>query len=96
MEHLAVQLIVAILCAGVANILIPRRIPGRFLGLMLTGLVGVWLGEVVFNFLRDQYGLSHDALDWAVLGVPLIPSLIGSLVVLYVVTTFFRWGRYTQ
>ncbi|WP_421655387.1 hypothetical protein [Leptothermofonsia sp. ETS-13] len=95
MEHLAVQLIVAILCAGIANILIPHRIPGRFLGLMLTGLTGVWLGEVVFKFLKDQYGVSSDILHWGILGVPLIPSVIGSVIELYLVTTFFGWRRYT-
>jgi uncharacterized membrane protein YeaQ/YmgE (transglycosylase-associated protein family) len=94
MEHLAVQLIVSILCASIASVLIPRRIPGRFLGLMLTGLVGVWLGEVAFKFLRVNFGINYSVLHWGVLGVPLIPSVIGSVIVLYVVTTFFRWGRY--
>ncbi len=94
MGHLAVQLIVAFLCATIANILIPRQVPGRFVGLMLVGLVGVWLGEATFKFLK-RYGMNYDALHWGIWGVPLIPSIVGSVIVLYVVTTFFRWGRYS-
>ena len=95
MEHLAVQLIVAICCAYIATILIPRQVPGRFLGLMVVGLVGVWLGESMFRFLKTQYGLSHAFLRWAILGVPIVPSIVGSVVVLYIITTLVRGRRYT-
>jgi uncharacterized membrane protein YeaQ/YmgE (transglycosylase-associated protein family) len=93
MEHLAVQLIVAIVAASIANILIPRRIPGRFLGLILTGLVGVWIGEIGFKILK-QHGVNNVVLHWGILGVPLIPSVIGSIIVLLVVTTVFHSRRY--
>jgi uncharacterized membrane protein YeaQ/YmgE (transglycosylase-associated protein family) len=96
LSHLAVQLIVAIVCASIANILIPRQMPGKFLGLILTGMVGVWLGEQTFRLLRSQYGVNLDLLHWHLLGVPLIPSIIGSAIVLYVVTTFLKWARYTH
>lgn len=95
MEHLAVQLVVAILCAYIANILIPRQVPGRFFGLMIVGLVGVWLGEGMFRFLKTQYGLNYDFLHWGIWGVPIVPSIVGSVIVLYVITTVVRWGRYT-
>ncbi|MGA7932501.1 MAG: hypothetical protein WCA35_02875 [Kovacikia sp.] len=93
MEHLAIQLIVAIIAASIANILIPRRIPGRFLGLILTGLVGVWTGEILFKILKD-YGINNVIFHWGILGVPLIPSIVGSVLVLFVVTLIFRQGRY--
>ncbi len=37
--------------------------------------------------------VSSDILHWGMLGVPLISSVIGSVVVLYLVTTFFGWKR---
>lgn len=94
LSHLAVQLIVAIVCAGIANVLIPRQIPGKFLGLMLVGLIGVWLGEGIFRFLKSQPGLKYDFLHWGILGVPIIPSILGCTIVIYLVTSFLRWARY--
>jgi uncharacterized membrane protein YeaQ/YmgE (transglycosylase-associated protein family) len=95
-SHLAVQLLVAIACAVVANILIPRQIPGRVFGLVATGLVGVWLGEVGYHFLRSRYGLTFPLLDWNIQGVPLLPSILGSAVVIYITTTILRWTRYNR
>ncbi|MBD2022346.1 hypothetical protein H6F43_19380 [Leptolyngbya sp. FACHB-36] len=96
LSYLAVQLIVAIVCAGIANILIPRRIPGGSLGLIVTGLVGVWLGEEVFKFLRRQYELEYPILRWSVQNVSIVPSIIGAVVVIYLVTTFLRWTTYRR
>lgn len=96
LSHLVIQLFVAIGCAIVANILIPRQIPGKFLGLVLIGLTGVWLGEFAFRLLQLQRGATYDLLLWGPLGVPVIPSIIGSVIVLYVLTTFLKWGRYRQ
>ncbi len=94
LSHVAVQLIAAIVCAGVANMLIPRQIPGKFLGFMLTGLVGVWLGEAVFKLLKAQHGLNYPFLYWGFGGVALVPSIIGCTIIIYMVTTFVRWGHY--
>lgn len=96
LSHLTVQLIVAIVCAGIANILIPREIPGGFLGLIVTGLVGVWLGEEVFKFLRARYTLDYAFLHWHIQNVPIVPSIIGSVIVIYLTTTVLRWTRYRR
>ncbi|UBF27882.1 hypothetical protein K9N68_08280 [Kovacikia minuta CCNUW1] len=93
MQHLAIHLVVAVIAASIANILIPRRIPGRFLGLILTGLVGVWAGEIVFKVLKG-YGVNNAVFHWGILGIPLIPSIVGSVIVLFVVTTLFHPRRY--
>lgn len=93
LSHLAVQLVLAIVCASIANILIPRQIPGKFLGLILTGLVGVWVGEVGFQYLRTEFNLNYSVLYWNIQGVPIIPAIIGSAIVIYIVTTFLSWGR---
>jgi uncharacterized membrane protein YeaQ/YmgE (transglycosylase-associated protein family) len=96
LSHLAIQLLIAIACAGLANILIPRQVPGKFLGLIVIGLVGVWVGEFGFALLRTRYGLDDPILRYGFEGVPIIPSVIGSAIVLYTVTTFMSWGRYNR
>ncbi|HEY9647194.1 MAG TPA: hypothetical protein V6C88_12530 [Chroococcidiopsis sp.] len=92
--RLLVQVVIAILCAGVANILVPRKIPGKLLGLVLIGLAGVWLGDWGFGLLRQEYGLNVPLLFLNVQGVLIIPAIIGCAIVLYVVTTVLKWGRY--
>ncbi len=95
-SRLAIQLLVTILCAGLANVVIPRDIPGKFLGLFLTGLVGVWLGGTVFTFLTTHYGLNFPLLHWGIEGVPIIPSILGSVLVIYFVTQFWQKVRYSR
>lgn len=92
--QLLVQIFIAILCAGVANILVPRKIPGRLMGLILIGLTGVWVGQWGFSLLRQEFGLNHPLLYWQVQRVLIIPSILGCAVVLYLVTAFLKWGRY--
>lgn len=93
---LLVQLMIALVCAGLATVLIPRRIPGKLFGLVLIGLGGVWLGEWAFELFRERFRLDLDVLQWGVQGVPIIPSVIGSAIILYVVTTLLKWGRYNN
>lgn len=91
---LLVQLMIALVCAGLATILIPRRIPGKLAGLILIGLGGVWLGQWAFALFRERFGLNLEILQWGIQGVPIIPSIVGSAIILYVVTSFLRWGHY--
>lgn len=91
---LLVQILIALGCAFLANLLIPRQVPGKLLGLLLIGLVGVVLGQWVANYLLSQYNLTLPALTWSLRGVPVLPSIVGSAIVLYVVTAFLSWGRY--
>ncbi|MBE9181811.1 hypothetical protein IQ268_24905 [Oculatella sp. LEGE 06141] len=93
--HLLVQLVVALACAGAATVLIPRQIPGQLVGLFLVGFAGVWLGEWGFGLLYREYGLDHQLLRWQIQDVLIVPAIIGSAIVLYVVTAFLRWGRYS-
>ena len=94
LSHLAVQLLIAIVCAGLANVLLPRQIPGKFLGLIATGLVGVWVGEIGSKLLKSQLGLDSAILHWGFQDVPILPSVIGSAIVIFITTTFLSWGRY--
>ena len=46
--QLVIRLLIAIACAGLADLLVPRRIPGGFAGLIVLGLAGIWFGEWSF------------------------------------------------
>jgi uncharacterized membrane protein YeaQ/YmgE (transglycosylase-associated protein family) len=94
--HLIVQVLIALGCGLAANVLIPRQIPGRVIGLFLVGFLGVLVGEWGYHLLRQQFSLNLTILQWSVEGVPIIPSIIGSAIVLYVVTSFLRWGNYSR
>jgi len=75
LSHLAVQLVVAIACAAIANVVIPREIPGKFVGFIVTGLLGVWVGEAAYKFVRVNYGINSPFLNWGIEGVPILPSI---------------------
>lgn len=93
-KYLLIQVLIALVCAGIAGILIPRQIPGRAVGLVVIGLAGVFVGQWAANYVRQQYGLTAPFLQWSVEGVAIVPSIVGSTVVLYLVTAFLSWGRY--
>jgi len=94
--HFAVQFAIAIACGILGNMLIPRTVPGKFFGLMLVGFVGVWVGEWGYRLIRSQMGFSPPFLQWHIENVPIIPSIIGSAIVIFIVTTFLRWGQYSK
>jgi uncharacterized membrane protein YeaQ/YmgE (transglycosylase-associated protein family) len=96
LSKIFIQLVVALVCAGIANVLIPREIPGKTLGLLIIGLAGVLLGEWVVDFLKQTYNLHLAFLEWEFREVPIIPAIIGSTLVLYVFTGVFSWGRYRR
>ena len=94
--RLLVQILIAIACAAIANVLVPRAVPGKLLGLILIGFAGVFLGEWVSNYILAQYDISLPALQWEFKDVPILPSIIGSMIVLYVLTAFLSWGKFWQ
>ncbi len=96
MNALVVQLVIAIACGVIGNMLIPREIPGKFLGLVVIGFVGVWLGAWGYGLLRAQYGIDFSILHWQIAGVPIVPSIVGSAIVIYVLTAILQWGRYSK
>lgn len=93
LANLLTKLLIALVCAGVATILIPREIPGQLAGLILIGLAGVWVGEWSYLLVRGRFGLDSSLLHWQIQGVLIIPAIVGCMVVLYLVTTVVRWWR---
>lgn len=94
LSRLAVQLVIAAVCGLLGNFLIPRQVPGKFLGLMVVGFVGVWFGAWVYHLMKTRYGVTAQFLSWNVVNVPIVPSILGSAVVIYALTTVLKWGRY--
>ncbi len=92
-ERLFIQLVLALACAGAATFLIPRKIPGKIFGLIVIGLTGVWFGEWGFYLIQERFNLDLSAIAWDIEGVPIVPAIIGSAIVLYLVTAFLSWGR---
>lgn len=94
--HLVIKLLIAVICAGLADLLVPRRVPGGLAGLILIGLTGIWVGEWGFTLLRREFGINFTFLYWQIQGVLMIPAIIGCAIVLYLVTAFMSWGRYSR
>ncbi|MBI4783651.1 MAG: hypothetical protein HY785_20400 [Oscillatoriophycideae cyanobacterium NC_groundwater_1537_Pr4_S-0.65um_50_18] len=92
--NLLIKLIIAIVCSSLANILVPRRIPGGLVGLILLGLAGIWLGEWAFGLFRKEFALNFAFLYWQIQGVLIIPAIIGCAIVLYIVSAVIRWSRF--
>ncbi len=95
--RLVVQILIALGCASLATVLLPRRIPGKLFGLIAIGFAGVWLGEWVVRYLETTYSLPiPDFVTWDLQGVPILPAVLGSAIILFVVTSFLAWGRYQR
>ncbi len=92
--RLLVQILIAIVCALIANVLIPRTVPGKLLGLVLIGFAGVFIGEWISNYILAEYSIEIPALQWEFKDVPILPSIVGSMIVLYVITAVMSWARY--
>jgi len=97
LTRLLVQILIALGCGALATLLLPRQIPGKLFGLALIGFAGVWLGEWAVNYLEATYQLPiPDFVTWDFQGVLILPAVVGSAVILFVVTSFLSWGRYQR
>lgn len=65
-------LIVAAVCAWIADALVPGRIPGGFLASAIVGVIGAWIGTALFG---------HFGPDVA--GVAVLPAIIGSAILVF-------------
>jgi len=64
--------IVAAVCAWIADALVPGRIPGGFLASTIVGVIGAWIGTALFG---------HFGPDVA--GVSVLPAIIGSAILIF-------------
>jgi uncharacterized membrane protein YeaQ/YmgE (transglycosylase-associated protein family) len=72
-------LVVAALCAWVADYFVPGRVPGGFWGAAIVGLIGGWIGSVLFGHMGPQLG-----------GAYIIPTIIGSAIFVFCLSLFSR------
>jgi uncharacterized membrane protein YeaQ/YmgE (transglycosylase-associated protein family) len=76
---LALHLFMAGLIGALANAIVPGRLPWGWVGAILAGLVGSWLGERLIGYVGPE-----------LFGVPLIPAFVGALILALVVSAFTR------
>lgn len=76
-------LIVAAACAYIAERLVPNVVPGGFFTSAIVGIIGAWIG-----------GNMLGSLGPSLAGVPLIPSIAGSALFVFVVSLCSRGFRH--
>lgn len=64
--------IVAAVCAWIADAVVPGRIPGGFLASTIVGVIGAWIGTALFGHFGPDIG-----------GVSVLPAIIGSGVLIF-------------
>ena len=83
--HFFFYLIVAAVCAGIASRIVPGIGKNGFLGSAVLGMIGAWVGTSCMG----NVGPSLE-------GVPLLPAIVGSAVVLFAVFAVSRFfARFT-
>jgi uncharacterized membrane protein YeaQ/YmgE (transglycosylase-associated protein family) len=68
-------LVVAAVCAGIAEYVVPGRVPGGFLTLAIIGVIGAWIGGSLFGTIGPS-----------VFGVTLIPTILGAAILVFVLS----------
>jgi len=72
-------LIVAAVCAFIAERLVPNVIPGGFLTSAIIGIIGAWVGSNLMGHFGPDLG-----------GVALIPCIVGSAVLVFLLSVVSR------
>jgi uncharacterized membrane protein YeaQ/YmgE (transglycosylase-associated protein family) len=75
-------LIVAAICACIANALVPGRIPGGYFVAVMCGVLGAWIGGSL---------LGHFGPSFA--GISILPTIIGSAILVSGLAFFSRASR---
>jgi uncharacterized membrane protein YeaQ/YmgE (transglycosylase-associated protein family) len=73
-------LIVAAICAALAEKLVPNTVPGGFFTSAVVGIIGGWLGVTLMGSIGPDLA-----------GVPLIPCIIGSAIFVFVISIVARF-----
>jgi uncharacterized membrane protein YeaQ/YmgE (transglycosylase-associated protein family) len=78
-------LIVAAVCAGIAEYFVPGNVPGGFLTSAIVGIIGAWIGGNLIGHMGPELA-----------GVSLLPCIVGSGVLVFalsLLTGGFRGKR---
>ena len=79
---LLLTLIVAGLVGWAADMVVPGKLPGGWIGAVLTGIIGGFIGAWLFKVL----GI-HDP-GFSLFGVDLIPAFVGAVIVAFAAELF--------
>ena len=80
---LVITLIIAGLVGWAADAVVPGKLPGGIFGAVLAGIVGGWLGHLVFAGLHLPSGP-------VIADVALLPAFVGAVVIAFGVEIFGR------
>lgn len=70
---LLVMLLVAALVGWLADLIVPGNLPWGWLGAILAGLVGAWIGTALVG----DFGP-------VLAGIPILPALLGAIIIAFV------------
>lgn len=79
-------LVVAGLVGFLADSVIPGDVPFGWLGAILAGLIGSWLGVWIF----DMLNLPEGILRLPIAGIPIIPAFVGALILSFIASLVFH------
>ena len=79
---LLITLIVAGLVGFAADAVVPGKLPGGWFGAVLAGIVGGWLGHLIFRW------LNLPTLGLVIAGVDLVPAFVGAVVIAFALELF--------
>lgn len=64
--------LVAAVCAGIAEYIVPGRIPGGILTSVVFGIIGAWIGASLMGSMGP-----------ALAGVAILPAIVGSALLIF-------------
>ena len=76
-------LVMAGLVGALADSIVPGDIPFGWLGAILAGLVGSWLGVLIFDAM-------HVGIGPVLFDIPVIPAFVGALILSFLGSLVFR------
>ncbi len=76
---LALHLFMAGLVGALADAVVPGRLPWGWIGAILAGLVGSWLGTQIIGHVGPS-----------LFGVPIIPGFVGALILAFALSLLTR------
>ncbi|WP_461215122.1 GlsB/YeaQ/YmgE family stress response membrane protein [Lacticaseibacillus sp. GG6-2] len=82
MLHLLWVLLIGIVIGAIGSLIVGRDMPGGWIGNLIGGLLGAWLGERLLGAWGPQ-----------VAGMAVIPAVIGAMVVVFIVSLIIGASR---
>lgn len=82
MLHLLWVLLIGIVIGAIGSLIVGRDMPGGWIGNLIGGLLGAWLGERLLGAWGPQ-----------VAGMAVIPAVIGAMVVVFIISLIIGASR---